>query len=499
VLWIAALCAGIFWAISSPISSSPDDDYHLGEVWCLGTDFGPSCDYVGPYLNMGRDQVSIPVLNGYGACYAFKPEVSATCQSESAGIFTANGSYPKGFYAAMSLLVGDDVVRSVLNMRVVGFVLSLVMLVGAALLLPNREPFRVLLIVAAASVPLGIFIFASNNPSGVAVSAETSAFLATVALCRQSTWRRRIWIAAAVAGFIAVSAATRPDGLVLSVLAVLLGLAAALGIPRILASRRFYGLMVALGLAAIVALALLVKSRLPADTSASEVINTMLATVQYYFTPLAAKLGWLDTVPPDVVWVVKTIVIGIAVGVALRIASGRRVVVVLAVAAVMVIVPAYWNLSDGFSLQPRYVLPLLLVFAAVLVIDVNGSRVRLTRGQAFTIALLASGTNALALHTNIRRYVTGTDASWFNLDRGAEWWWDWSPLSPMVVWLGGSLAFTIAVLLLAYRAADRLQWLDTDHDAVDSVSVDEQGGETVAVVGAQTAPDTESQEADSRA
>ncbi len=383
-------------------------------------------------------------------------------------------------------------------MRVVGFVLSLVMLVGAALLLPNREPFRVLLMVAAASVPLGIFIFASNNPSGVAVSAETSAFLATVALCRQSTWRRRIWTTAAVAGFIAISAATRPDGLVLSVLAVLLGLAAALGVPRIRASRRFYGLILAVGLAAIVVLALLVKSRLPADTSASEVINTMLATVQYYFTPLAVKLGWLDTVPPDVIWVVKTIVIGLAVGVALRIASGRRVVVVLSVAAVMVIVPAYWNLSDGFSLQPRYVLPLLLVFAAVLVIDVNGSPARLTRGQAFTIAVLAAGSNALALHTNIRRYVTGTDASWFNLDRGAEWWWDWSPLGPMAVWIGGSAAFAVAVLLLAYRASDRLPGLDEDDHAVSSAPAVEQESSTVAVEGAQTASDTESYEADSR-
>ena len=34
IVVIAAAVAGLAWAISSPIGSSPDEDYHLASIWC---------------------------------------------------------------------------------------------------------------------------------------------------------------------------------------------------------------------------------------------------------------------------------------------------------------------------------------------------------------------------------------------------------------------------------------------------------------------------------
>ena len=39
ILAVIALIASVFgtgvaWAVSSPIGASPDDDYHLGSIWC---------------------------------------------------------------------------------------------------------------------------------------------------------------------------------------------------------------------------------------------------------------------------------------------------------------------------------------------------------------------------------------------------------------------------------------------------------------------------------
>jgi len=34
VLVFAVLIVGAAWVVSSPVAGSPDDDYHLGSIWC---------------------------------------------------------------------------------------------------------------------------------------------------------------------------------------------------------------------------------------------------------------------------------------------------------------------------------------------------------------------------------------------------------------------------------------------------------------------------------
>jgi hypothetical protein len=71
----------------------------------------------------------------------------------------------------------------------------------------------------------------------------------------------------------------------------------------------------------------------------------------------------------------------------------------------------------------------------------------------------------MALHTNIRRYVTGLDVNGVNLDASPEWWWD-VPFTPMAVWFVGSVAFglvlvaAVARFLPAKTAAVRLATKD---------------------------------------
>jgi hypothetical protein len=60
--------------------------------------------------------------------------------------------------------------------------------------------------------------------------------------------------------------------------------------------------------------------------------------------------------------------------------------------------------------------------------------------------------NAIALHVNMRRYLTGVDMGGWNLDNSAEWWWQ-IPVTPATVWVVGSVAFAFAVhLLLRYHS-----------------------------------------------
>jgi hypothetical protein len=69
-----------------------------------------------------------------------------------------------------------------------------------------------------------------------------------------------------------------------------------------------------------------------------------------------------------------------------------------------------------------------------------------------TVIAALSAAHFVALHLNIRRYVTGVDQSGPNLDAGAEWWWQ-GPVGPNAVWLLGSLAYTLLIAILITNIA----------------------------------------------
>jgi hypothetical protein len=79
----------------------------------------------------------------------------------------------------------------------------------------------------------------------------------------------------------------------------------------------------------------------------------------------------------------------------------------------------------------------------------------LSRGQLWLIGIGLIGANAISLHTNLRRYLTGLDENQVSLNFEIEWWWVQRPspdavlwLSPNYVWLAGSLAFGLFLFSL---------------------------------------------------
>jgi hypothetical protein len=161
-------------------------------------------------------------------------------------------------------------------------------------------------------------------------------------------------------------------------------------------------------------------------------------------------LGWFDTVLPAIVtWAATAafIVVGFA---GLGRLNWRKAISILGVLTVLVGLPVYvltvGGMTVGEALQPRYLLPLILLLSLLLVTMPPGAQMNLTRIQRATVLGALAIANLVALQVNLRRYVTGADQQGLNLDAGAEWWWSGFPLGPTAVWAVGVLAF---VLLLA--------------------------------------------------
>jgi hypothetical protein len=159
-------------------------------------------------------------------------------------------------------------------------------------------------------------------------------------------------------------------------------------------------------------------------------------------------LGWLDTPMPAIVWF-STLGLFIAfVFSAINFFKPNQAAAFALAFLGLIFVPMYILMSNGLSVgqqvQPRYLLPLLVFVAFTALYRREGdSGLVISPGQLVVSGVALAIANAVALHTNLRRYVTGLDQGGTNLDIGIEWWWENFPVSPNFVFTVGATSFAI--------------------------------------------------------
>ena len=488
---ILLLVTLVAWAYASTVGSSPDDNFHLPSIWC------------GQGLREGLCQESgdpatrlVPAALLDATCYAFHSEISGACWDPvaqglaEATVLNTNGSYPPLFYAAMSILAGPDVQTSVLLMRVANAALAVGLLTVTYFALPRFLRAALLAPTLVAVVPLGLFVVASNNPSSWALVSAAMVWVCLYGALR-STGRREIvlCILAVVGGVIGAGA--RSDAAAFAGFGVVLAF--------ILGARRGRALLypaVAGTLIAVIAVAFyqsggqgrVVLTPLgvegPPLTTADHISNLLGVPGLWIGVFGTAGLGWLDTIMPVVVPVLAFGAFCAAVIVGMRQVGWRRAIALGVVVAALWAVPFVKLAQTGVHVadnlvQPRYVLPLMIILLGVASAtptarrDWSVPRV-ITVGSALSIAA------ALALHINIRRYTTGSDQPSIDPGAEAEWWWAGVP-APMVVWIVGALSFTLVFVLLAVLRSVRHEVPDSTptppkESAVELLASGELGG-----------------------
>ena len=122
------------WAYASPVGSSADENYHLTYIWCIAGD-SPECVQSRSDDGQQVTSVIVPATVGEPPCFIGDRFQEATCQLDGLpqGLyestrFTDDRKYPPIFYHAMHPLVGDDVERSVIQMRMLNVLIAAIML-----------------------------------------------------------------------------------------------------------------------------------------------------------------------------------------------------------------------------------------------------------------------------------------------------------------------------------------------------------------------------------
>lgn len=465
-LVLSAMGVLTMWAISSPPGSSPDDDYHMGSIWCPPPAQESGCQVRDVGTDHFAAQVPAPVaLSAH--CFAFQPANSGTCTtalSDDQLEWTARidvGGYPGPYYRFAHVLVSSNVDSSVLRIRLFNSALAVALMSVVLFLAAPRLRRPILATMLLTSVPLGVFITASINPSSwgiTGVFVTWSSFL--VMFTSTAQWRRVAAAAVGVAGGVLAAVSRADAGLFAGFLSGLV----ALWCWRHLRQRPLTALpVVAVALIGLVSFFKAGQGGVLAggfggqrgpNSGWGAVFNNLINLPSLYAGALGTwNLGWLDTPMPSLTWLTMISVIGGLGLAAIGTMSRHRSLVLALMAFVMTALPLYLLFKSqnvvGENLQPRYLLP-LLTFAVGLFLIPNGSAhgaLGVRRRQA-VVALMVAAAHAAAFNAQIRRYVTGTDVHGFNLDRVAEWWRAGWP-SPMTSWAIGSSLFAVIALLVA--------------------------------------------------
>jgi len=464
--WLAvSLTASILaissWAVSSPVGSSPDDDFHLPSIWCGQGIREDLCE-----VDEREGWYQIPLMTmANSSCFAFSEEASGLCPYDNslASQFHLNLSsnlYPPAFYWTMSWMASPDIPTSTILMRVFNGLFSILLMVVLLVALPKHFRRAPLLALVVTFVPLAIFLTSSTNPSGwsyiglLVLFAAFSGFLTADDKMSKTT----LGILAGFGFLIAVG--SRADSTFFALFAIFLSWILVgfsdhrsktnivFTILPIITSVIFYFL----GSTARSVISGSGLSLQGVDRPAPNLFGNLIQLPELWAGVFGTwGLGWLDTPMPAIVWFSSVSIYTGLVFLSISAFSFKQSIAFTISLVALTAVPMYILTTSGLyvgeQVQPRYLLP-LLVFAVFTAVFRNKEQqgFQASKGQLFLAAGALTIAHAVALHTNLRRYTTGLDVSGANLDTLIEWWWTDSTISPNTVFIFGSIAFALFLL-----------------------------------------------------
>jgi hypothetical protein len=156
------------FSVITPVFSGPDDDFHLGSIWCADGISQANC------VSTSNDEYTTygQVPNGLGDLLRCKSRVvsdapnctSLPDRSGYAQVRINDSAYPMGFYKFNNLLITSDVKQSIAKMRISNSILLLLALFVSFLILPLGSAVKMIVSSTILLLPFPLFFVGTNNP-----------------------------------------------------------------------------------------------------------------------------------------------------------------------------------------------------------------------------------------------------------------------------------------------------------------------------------------------
>ena len=460
LLWVALAA----WAFSSPVGASPDDDFHIANIYCSAG--LAECVEEGERVK---------------PCFAAQPYVAGECQRDGLGTIPRSEGmvlnyYPPLYNTLMSNLVGENIADTVRSVRLANVTVAVAMIVGSIVL--SRRSLRVA--VAAGwvvfAVPLTVFMASSISPNAWSILGIGAMWGPALSYLTEDTKRKT---SIARVSFVIVGAAmalgSRSETpMYVGILSAALLVA---GLPWPLRrldeeSEAHSKLLLPVGLAVAAMITLILfGSRKIMHSIAGDyehIFSLSEAFGQVLVSPLAGlgtpglpanMLGWSDTIMPPFVSYMGIAALALASVAGLSLMYTRKLAIIATFGIFSLLLMLYfWSIAwHTTRYPPRYFLPLFIVTVGLFMLPRldRPERIPGIRILPVLAGLVAVG-NSLALMTNTARYTVGISdvvkASPQLIEEGGTpwWWWNFFGLSPHGQWILGTVAFAAAGVLGAY-------------------------------------------------
>jgi len=464
---------GISWAISSPPGSASDEIYHLGSIWCAWGE-NEICQFDGEVMDNGRRNITLTSDFSKAGCFRSdldKVNKSAVCylqETSNKDRFSwemNSGNYPGLTYTVLKIFANSNVEVSVILMRIFNYSIFTILCILAFMSLSSKIYYSTCLSFFITLIPVSIFFLTSINPSSWTIIGIGFywAFLWNFLEGGKILERKKILVGLVLSSILSIG--SRSDGSIYILLINFLFL-----ISLIFEKKLVKEIIKKLNVIIIISLWSLLQfihnKQFEAESTSGErvlganlFIQNLTELPKYYLGIFGGRgpqewpfgLGWFDTELPIIVPVLGALNILVVVIFIFNKINLRQKIIVPILTLFMILIPLLiLQLRQShatYFLQPRYLIPLLIVFLGVLTIGSKSNQKRNIITNLIVVSLSIG--NSVSLFTNLKRYTVGLDSetSFFS---NVEWWWS-IPITPGFTWVVGSLAFPIFIYLMLSR------------------------------------------------
>jgi hypothetical protein len=320
-------------------------------------------------------------------------------------------------------------------MRSVNALIAVVMLFAALWLAPRGIARSIAVATLIAYVPIGLYIIPSTNPSSWALTGVVAFWTFGMSLMARSEscerWRTSALATGAVIGALMAVASRLDSSVYLTVVVAVIFLAVGIGQAR----RRWLSALLLLALA-LMGLVSYVTTNPPVSPGGEALgdsepgigllLTNSVNVLVYLQEAVGGPLGWYDIFMPTWVPIIGTLAIGFVIYRQLSFGLSR---ILLASAfgfvAFLLIPVAFLQLAGldvGELIQPRYLLPVLVVFIATATLSPEDSHDGAWPRPVLLALMPALAVSALlAFWYTTHRYAAGSGQGLFDLDLVIEW------------------------------------------------------------------------------
>ena len=479
IIPIIFLCSSLFglsWAISSPPGSASDESYHLPSTWCAWGE-NEICKFDGEAMDNGRRNITLSSDFSKAGCFRSdldRVNKSAACylqgksnEDRISGEMNS-GNYPGLTYTVLRIFATNNVDVSVIVMRFFNYSIFTLLLVLAYTSLNSKTYFASLLSFFVTLIPVSIFFLTSINPTSWTITGIGFywAFLWNFLADGKILERKKITVGLILCSILSIG--SRSDGSIYILVVNFLFLTSLL-FEKKMVQELAKKIVVIMVISLWSVIQFIYNKQFAAEIeittglerfSGFELFFQNLTELPIYYLGIFGGrgpdvwpfgLGWFDTQIPSTVPVLGVASIFFILFFVFNKMGIRQKIFISALPLFMILLPlSFLQLGQHnatYFLQPRYLIPLLIVFLGVLTLEIKSIKDRKLIVN-FILVSLSLG-NSISLFTNLKRYTVGLDSE-ENFFSKIDWWWN-IPFTPGFTWVVGTLAFPILMYITLSR------------------------------------------------